>query len=466
MMIGFWLWLLKSQGRKRFLPLWLDLIGALSAFVLSYLTSTRYLSVGAQISDYIPILLVFIPFLVICMYLLNGYKPMEDRRSETELEIIVKGTTLAFFLLFATILILFKGRTFSRYVILSWWSGSLAIISLLRFSLREVYKALWRRGYLRQRVLVIGSEDNVALFKKHLSIQKYDRFDYIEGIDAIRLERDEFERMLKEHKVDRVFIIPYGFYYETVSRISDYCRGGGVSVAIVSDEFSITNQRINLDEFTGLFVLEASENPSLRREWNKLLKRGMDLAISLVGLPVLGLLYIVIGMANKMEDGGPVIYRRRVMGKGGKEFDAFKFRSMLVNADEILELDPELKREYERNFKLENDPRLTRVGKFIRRYSIDELPQLVNVLLGQMSLVGPRMKVREEIEKYYGDLKDKLLSVKPGITGFWQVHGRQRTNYDERIRMDMFYIDHWSIWMDIIILIKTVWKVLKREGAY
>ncbi|MBO8132141.1 MAG: sugar transferase [Candidatus Marinimicrobia bacterium] len=166
-----------------------------------------------------------------------------------------------------------------------------------------------------------------------------------------------------------------------------------------------------------------------------------------------------------LESGGPVIYLLKVIGKVGIEFDAFKFRSMKINADEILDTNPQLKRAFEKNYKLKDAPCLTRVGRFMRRYSLDEFPQFLNVLKGQMSLVGPRMIVKSELEKC-GQWARKRLSVKPGgITGFWQVNGRQNTSYEERVRMDMFYIDHWSIWMDIII-VKTVWKVLKREGAY
>ncbi|MCX6013582.1 MAG: sugar transferase [Chloroflexi bacterium] len=233
----------------------------------------------------------------------------------------------------------------------------------------------------------------------------------------------------------------------------------------MSDEFSISNQEISVDEFTGCLTLSPSNSSPFSRILNRFTKRVMDIFISIFTIPTVFLFYAFIGIANKMEDGGPVIYRRKVVGKNGKEFDAFKFRSMLVNADNILEKNPELKKEFEKNYKLENDPRLTKVGALIRRLSIDELPQILNVFSGQMSIVGPRMKVKEEIEKYYGGLKQKLLTVKPGLTGFWQVNGRQKTNYNERVRMDMFYIDHWSIWMDIVILIKTVWKVIKKEGA-
>lgn len=175
-------------------------------------------------------------------------------------------------------------------------------------------------------------------------------------------------------------------------------------------------------------------------------------------------LFLMVGVLVALEGGWPVLYRRRVVGTRG-EFDAFKFRSMRQDADVILAADPILRAEFEQNFKLKNDPRLTRLGSFLRRSSLDELPQLFNVLKGQMSLVGPRMKTPTEIEKY-GCYKELLLTVKPGITGYWQVQGRQDTSYDDRIRMDMYYIQNWSLAMDLRILLKTPLKVLRKEGAY
>jgi lipopolysaccharide/colanic/teichoic acid biosynthesis glycosyltransferase len=175
-------------------------------------------------------------------------------------------------------------------------------------------------------------------------------------------------------------------------------------------------------------------------------------------------LLLGLGMLVALEGGFPIIYRRRVVGMKG-EFDAFKFRSMRQDADAILAADPILKAEFEQNFKLKSDPRLTRLGPFLRKFSLDELPQLFNVLKGQMSLVGPRMITLPELQKY-GDSKELLLTFKPGVTGYWQVNGRQDVSYDERIRMDMHYIRHWDLWLDVKVLLQTPFKVLRKEGAY
>jgi len=195
-----------------------------------------------------------------------------------------------------------------------------------------------------------------------------------------------------------------------------------------------------------------------------LLKRLIDLAGSAVLILLLSPLFLLLALLVFLDDGWPVIYRRRVVGRHG-EFDAFKIRTMRRNADAILNANPALKAEFERNFKLKNDPRITRVGSVLRKLSLDELPQLFNILMGQMSFVGPRMIVAKELEKY-GDYRDLVLSVKPGLTGYWQINGRQEVSYEERVKMDIHYIENWSLGLDLQILFRTPFKVLRREGAY
>ncbi|HET7101039.1 MAG TPA: sugar transferase [Terriglobia bacterium] len=175
-------------------------------------------------------------------------------------------------------------------------------------------------------------------------------------------------------------------------------------------------------------------------------------------------LMLLIALRVKLDDGGPVFYRRRVVGRKG-EFDAFKFRTMVTNAETVLKTNSGLREQYERSFKLKNDPRVTRVGVWLRKYSLDELPQLLNVVRGQMSLVGPRMCTADELKRY-GKCGALLLSVRPGITGYWQVNGRQNVSFEEHVAMDAYYVENWSLLMDIGILLKTPRIVISGEGAY
>ena len=176
-------------------------------------------------------------------------------------------------------------------------------------------------------------------------------------------------------------------------------------------------------------------------------------------------IFVFVAIAIKLGDGGSVLFHRKVLGINGQSFNAFKFRTMIVDADRWLRQHPALWKKYQGNIKLRYDPRVTGIGRWLRRYSLDELPQLFNVLRGEMSLVGPRMIAPEELSKY-GEYAQKRLSVKPGITGLWQVSGRQDVDYQRRIELDIEYIDNWSIWLDLKILLKTIPVVLGAKGAY
>ena len=194
-------------------------------------------------------------------------------------------------------------------------------------------------------------------------------------------------------------------------------------------------------------------------------KKSMDLILSFIGLILLIPVFLILAILVKLDSKGPVFYAHTRKGKNRSDIKIYKFRTMYSNSDEIFEsFSDEQKEEYYKNFKLDNDPRVTKVGDFLRRTSLDEIPQLINVLKGDLSLVGPRPIVEKEICKY-GQYADKLFSVIPGITGYWQSHGRSDTSYDERVKMDMYYIDNKSILLDIKIMFKTVISVIKKEGA-
>lgn len=197
-------------------------------------------------------------------------------------------------------------------------------------------------------------------------------------------------------------------------------------------------------------------------------KRVMDVLGASLLLVVLSPLFLLVAMAVK-RDGGPVFFLHQRVGQFGRRFSCYKFRSMVHHAEEklaaYLAAHPEAQAEWEAEQKLKNDPRVTRFGKFMRASSIDELPQLFNVLKGEMSLVGPRPIVQEEVVKYKGDIAD-YYRVKPGITGLWQVSGRSDISYDQRVQLDSYYVRNWSLWRDISILLLTVPALLQRKGAY
>ena len=187
-------------------------------------------------------------------------------------------------------------------------------------------------------------------------------------------------------------------------------------------------------------------------------------------MPIFLILFAVIAIFIKLDSRGPVIFKQKRIGKDGKPIYIYKFRTMYVNAEEklkkLLKDNPDLRSEWEQSRKLKNDPRVTRVGKILRKTSLDELPQIINILKGEMSFVGPRPVLQEELDKYYKEFARFYYIVKPGITGLWQVSGRNDIDYERRVKLDVFYITNWTLWLDIIILIKTFKVVLKKEGAY
>ncbi len=194
-------------------------------------------------------------------------------------------------------------------------------------------------------------------------------------------------------------------------------------------------------------------------------KRIFDIVSSVIALIITSPFFIIVAIAIRLESKGKIIFGHTRIGKDGRPFKVYKFRSMYENASEIFEnFTEEQKKEYYKNFKLDNDPRITKVGSFIRKTSLDELPQLINIIKGDMSVVGPRPIVEKEVEKY-GIYFDKVFSVKGGLTGYWQANGRSCTSYDDRVQMDIYYIDNRSFLFDMKIIFKTIVSVIKKEGA-
>ena len=199
------------------------------------------------------------------------------------------------------------------------------------------------------------------------------------------------------------------------------------------------------------------------------LKRIFDLASVVVILALFGWLMVIIALLIRMN-GRSVIFGHERVGRGGRTFQCYKFRSMVPNSQqvlqELLERDPQARIEWERDFKLKDDPRITRIGRFIRKTSLDELPQLWNVVKGEMSIVGPRPVVQEEFDLYYGHAREHYLSVPPGLTGLWQVSGRNDLDYEQRVELDKRYVESWNVFSDFLIVMRTVKVMVARRGAY
>jgi exopolysaccharide biosynthesis polyprenyl glycosylphosphotransferase len=472
--------ILKHKMTRRALFALGDAAALAVAHILATLAVERWLHISREAQGPHDYSLFYLPFLLAVLYLLDRAHSPDLRRPEKELELAVKGVSFAFLLLVSANFVIFKAAPFSRYLMVSWYAVALPLVLASRFGLRHYYGSLWRRGLARRRTLLLGSMERLSEFHSLLAIQRYRAYDLVGILPADEPFREsecerpipllgslsEWKEVARENDVEQVVISLPDTSEEShhlVSEILQSCLADGIDVQVYSDMFASRQFNYELDEFSGFFRFFSAARWS--RHAQTAIKKALDIAAGVVGSTLTLFVLPVVALVIKREDGGPVFYRSEFLDRDGNVRYYLKFRSMYTNAAEILERDPALKAKFAEKQKLVDDPRVTRVGRVLRRYSIDELPEFLSVLTGQLSLVGPRTICRREAARY-GERLPKLLDAKPGLTGFWQVMGRQLTSYEERVQMDMFYIDHWSIWLDLWIVVKTFWKVVSAEGAY
>ncbi|MFN2196145.1 MAG: sugar transferase, partial [Anaerolineales bacterium] len=386
------------------------------------------------------------------------------------------ATTLGMFAVIAAGF-LFPEFIFARGWLLLSWTFAVLLIASGRFLLRRVIYALRRRGYFLSPAIIVGANDEGQMLGRQLIQWRTSglfMMGYIDnhlssGSEVVKDVHvlgnlDELKEIVQNNDIEEIILSSSALTRDEIVAIFKlYGVTKNVNVRMSSGLYEIMTTGLEVNEFA--YVPLVGINKVRLTGIDSAMKLILDYAIVLPGMLFAGPLLLFIGLAIKLTSPGPVIHRRRVMGVNGTQFDAFKFRTMYVNGDEILDQHPELKLELETKHKLKNDPRVTRVGTLLRKTSLDELPQLFNVLRREMSLVGPRMIAPPEMEMYaqYGM---NLLTVKPGITGLWQVSGRSDVTYAERVRLDMFYIRNWSIWLDLQLLFQTIPAVLTRRGAY
>lgn len=393
-----------------------------------------------------------------------------------EIKFLWKTVFIVFLTIFTILFIGKQGARFSRGVILGMSILSLFLLPTLRIlSKRFIYSL----GLMRRKVLIIGAGEAGVMALHALQREKnlgYEVAGFIdddrasESIGGYRVHRGEgrIERFIKKCCIHDVVIAKPEIKKERLVELVNKIQHKASSILYIPELTGIavlgTELRHFFDEQT--MVIEIKNN--LERKTNYLLKRSFDYLASLILFLVTIVPIVVISILIKLTSKGPAIYKQERIGKDGKPFICYKFRSMYVDADsrlqELLDNDPEARAEWEKYWKLKNDPRVTRIGRFLRKTSLDELPQIFNVLKGEMSLVGPRPYLPREWEyiKEYGEI---ILSVPPGITGLWQTCGRNDKTFQERLMLDSWYVRNWNLWLDIVILLKTIVVLIKREGA-
>ncbi|WP_112122703.1 undecaprenyl-phosphate galactose phosphotransferase WbaP [Haemophilus influenzae] len=385
--------------------------------------------------------------------------------------------TLIIFAIFELAIVAFSKLYFSRYLWALTWGITFLLFPLARVLVK---KFLIKSGWFLRDTIMIGSGDNAFDVYNALRDEPYLGFQVTHFISVSNISNNVKELNIPilnsmsswtsvTKKTDQ-FIIALEDD-EEVDRnnwLRYFSTNGYRSVSVIPTLRGLPLYSTDMSFMFSHEMMLLQMNNNLATLSSRILKRTMDivgsLAIIIIFSPVLLYLYFAV-----KKDGGNAIYGHPRIGRNGKTFNCLKFRTMVVNSkevlDELLRTDPEARAEWEKDFKLKNDPRITKIGAFIRKTSLDELPQLFNVLKGEMSLVGPRPIVIDELERYEENVDYYLMAI-PGMTGLWQVSGRNNIDYNTRVYFDSWYVKNWSLWNDIAILFKTVNVVLKRGGAY
>lgn len=444
--------------------------GALMYFLLQRL---RFFVFGPSDVKYVIIvLLCLMLFASSRLYPGIGISPTEEMRLVTQYMSISFLAGLLFFN------IIQPGWTMNYAALLPAWGLSLANVLFSRWGVRILSVRL---GVWGEPVVVISQRKKMGYLVRYFLERR--RLGFVPVLGVSDSNKDLSSSPINILDVEAFLRLPDEYFTQNdihtalvgtriLSDLSELGKNQDLlrkfkRLIFISDMDWLEGASISLHDFEGMLGLEAEQN--LLTPLDQAIKRAMDILLSiLIGLVTLPI-YILIGLAIRLDSPGPVFYSQERLGKGGHKIKIYKFRTMVKNADGILDdflqNHPDLCQEWEQTQKLKNDPRITRVGGWLRQFSLDELPQLYNVLRGEMSLVGPRPMLIEQ-ENLYGKFFNLYSSVHPGLTGMWQVSGRNLTTFEERARFDVYYVNNWSVWLDFYILIRTIWVVLSRDGAY
>jgi Undecaprenyl-phosphate galactose phosphotransferase WbaP len=422
-------------------------------------------------------LVEILPFLamLIPVFMMQGLYPGILIHPAEELRRIFYSVGLVFLTWAALSYLLRTGNSYSRIGFVMLWALGAPLILLCRYLTRRLFG---NRAWWGVSAVILGSGPTAQRIVRKLR----------NGMLGLKVAGVLTEEDIVSHELDMppvlgdlesgpgvanarfaqyaIVSLPERTNRELHFAVQEYCRGFS-HVLLVPDMPGICSLGISAREIGGELGLELPQR--LFHRQSAFVKRALDILASSFLLLLLSPLFAIVAILVKMSSKGPVFFGHSRYGRAHSTFRALKFRTMVVDAsrvlEEYLESHPESRAEWQREHKLKNDPRVTKIGKWLRRYSIDELPQLINVFLGHMSLVGPRPIVSSEIPKY-GSSYGLYARVRPGITGLWQVSGRNNTTYDERVGFDQYYVNNWSVWLDIYILVRTASAVLKAEGAY
>jgi len=416
--------------------------------------------------------LIFYVIFNILLAWLNGLYPGFGMASVHEMQKVLYVVTLASVFLGVFLFLQQLALAYSRMIfILTWFLSALSMM-LGRFALRNRFS---KYAWWGIPMVVVGARGNVTpviekLFQnRRLGFRPVFYFDPnlnavdpIHGVPVIK-DRQELENIAEETGIQHVI------FTDPVDNILalnfHWMRDVFPNILFVLNTAPFGSLWVRTIDLHGTLAVETNYHLLNKRE--TIIKRIFDMILTILLLLVSWPVFILLALLVRLDSKGPIFYKQERLGLNGEIFDSLKFRTMYNDAEnklqELLQSDPEASREYEKYHKLVNDPRVTRVGRVLRRYSLDELPQFINILKGDMNLIGPRSYLPRELPEM-GKYAKIILKVKPGITGWWQVMGRNATSFQERLQLDEYYISNWSIWLDIYISIKTTWVLISGQG--
>jgi exopolysaccharide biosynthesis polyprenyl glycosylphosphotransferase len=453
------------------------------SFVAAYFTwdSTKrifpwaFLRAEIEITtDFIWKIVLFSAIWVIILTKLNAYTYQRFTSLRREIVLIAKTALIGTLILLAADFIL-RFEYIPRTYVATFFVVNLVSLGLEKTILFQVARAVRESGKNRKQIIIAGNGETTKQFIKTVE----DHYEW--GLDIIGLISEhsggrsgkldgqkilgsysEIEKILHQHPVDEVIISVSGNELAGIKDVIEVCEREGIQVRLNSDFFGKLAKGFTFDQIYGLPIV--SLICTTQKEWSIYLKRLIDILVSGIALIILSPVFFVIAILIRLTSEGPVFYEWNVIGFNKRPFRSYKFRTMVINADQMKEELLQINEMKGPVFKIKDDPRITKIGKILRKYSLDELPQLWSVLKGDMSLVGPRPAFPHELARYESWHRRKL-SIKPGITCLWQVNGRNKINdFDEWVKLDLIYIENWSIWLDLEIILKTIPAVLRGKG--
>lgn len=420
-------------------------------------------------NDYMKVIFFVVPFFLL-IYAIEGlYNIRSTRNFWKEAWRVTVATSIGLMVIIVAIFL--KREWFSsRFVILAGWVFVIFFVTTARLFLHLVQKWLLRKYEIGvHRVLLIGRNGKLTVIRNILERDKNLGYKIVDQIDTAHLK---VIKQIKEEKgVEEIILCESSITDDEQEKLVDYCAINNIIYKYIATTLQTPN--IKASVLAGEPIIEVEHTPL--DGWGKIIKRFFDVAASIFGIIITSPILLLIALAIKFEGKGPIIYKNERIGANGKKFFVYKFRYIKweycitkenEKMDEALRLEKELieKQSIRKGpiYKIKSDPRKTKVGNFIERYSLDELPQFFNVLEGSMSMVGPRPHQKREVEKYM-DYHRRLLTIKPGATGLAQISGRSDLDFEDEYKIDLYYIENWSLWMDIIICVKTIPALFRRR---